>query len=272
MRPFLILLAALLVSPGIVRAQSEPPPLPSLAKEAESMIVWGMVVDGSDRDPLSLLSAWSKHRTGLEKAAAGGKEQGPDAAIVGLAGFLGGRTDVAVAIAPNARTDTPPLLYHVNGKGENYQGVSVAVAILDGKGAPLGYRPLGAGFDLGERFKLRFLSTFDAVVVLGHVDASGKDKQAYPPKPGEAVSIPAGKAVQLPLGDKEFFKFTGAVAGEKLTFTLRDPRSLDAGRAAAGRAYRRDKASGSDFVQAVAPERFPVISESIPLGPRIPAP
>lgn len=272
MRPYLFLLSALLLLPGVVSAQSEPPPLPSLAKEAESMIVWGMVVDGSDRDPLSLLSAWSKHRTGLEKAAAGGKEKSPDAAIVGLAGFLGGRTDVTVAITPNARMDTPPLLYHVNGKGENYQGVSVAVAALDGKGAPLGYRPLGAGFDLGERFKLRFLSTFDAVVVLGHVDASGKDNQAYPPKPGEAVSIPAGKAVQLPLGDKEFFKFTGAVAGEKLTFTLRDPRSLDAGRAAAGRAYRRDKASGSDFVQAVAPERFPVISESIPLGPRIPAP
>lgn len=272
MRPFLILLAALLVPPGIVRAQSEPPPLPSLAKEAESMIVWGMVVDGSNRNPLDLLSAWATHRLDTPKPVASNKATGPLPAILSLSGFLGGKANLAVDIVPNARLDSPPLLYHVNGKGENYQGVNVALTSLDAKGAPLGFRALGAGFEAGERFKLRFLSTFDAVVVLGHVGPDGMSRQVYPAKPSEAVSIPGGQAVLLPLGDKEYFKFSGAATAEKLTFTIRDPRSLDAGRAAAGRAYRRDESTGSGFVQAVAPERFPVIAEAISLRPRTPAP
>jgi hypothetical protein len=44
---------------------------------------------------------------------------------------------------------------------------------------------------------------------------------------------------------------------------VRDPRSLQAGRAATARVFRKDESYGSNFVQEVKPGQYPVIAEAI---------
>lgn len=256
MRPLQLLPACALLALGASAQAQTPPPLPSLLAQTEIGIVWGVPIQVSTRNVFDIFSEWMHRRSKADPAY--------PASIVNLAGFSGGRAAIAAGVEPNARMDMPKEPLRMDGRGENYQAINVAVVSVDLNGKPLDSRPLGSGFAAGERFKLRVLATFDAMVVLGNVNPMAGRKQIYPAKAGYAVSVPPGKEVLLPLGDKEYFKFSGATE-ERLTFTVRDPRSLDPDRAATGPAFRRDEGYGSSFVQAVAPERFPVIAESIAL-------
>ncbi len=267
----LIAALSILCFGGTSLAQTAPPPLPSLQQEAEAKIVWGVLLKLIAPVVFDVFTEWAKKKiaarydqNSLEYLAANSAL----AAIVSLASYKTGKDIVLAGVAPNATEGTPQLPLRVDGQGENYQGVNVALVSVDANGKPLGFRPLGSGFDAGERFKLRVLSTFDALVVLGNINPLGVSRQIYPDKGGLAVSIPAGKEVLLPLGEKEYFMFSGATGEEKLTFTVRDPRSLESGRAAGAQVYRRDESFGSSFVQAVTPERFPVIAEAIALEHR----
>lgn len=256
---------------GASLAQTPPPPLPSLQQEAEAKIVWGALLKLIAPVVFDTFVEWAKKKIAARYDQDSLKHLVANsalAAIVSLASHKTGKDIVLAGVAPNAREGVPEVPLRVDGQGENYQGVNVALVSVDANGRPLGFRSLGSGFDTGERFKLRVLSTFDALVVLGNINPLGLNRQIYPDKGGLAVSIPAGKEVLLPLGEKEYFMFSGASGEEKLTFTVRDPRSLDGGRAASTQVYRRDESFGSSFVQAVTPESFPVIAEAISLKHR----
>ena len=249
-----------------------PPPLPSLQKEAEARLVWGVLLRAVSPAAFEAFSEWVKKKIAARCAHDSPQCRTPEAAlasVVSLAGYLtAGRGTVLAGVEPNARAGTPQDPLRIDGGGENYQGVNVAVVSVDAAGKPLDYRPLGDGFNPGERFKLQVLSTFDALVVLGNINPKGVSRQIYPGKAGHAVYIPAGKEVLLPLGAKEHFKFAGTPGQETLTFTVRDPRSLESGRAATAQAFRKDENFGSSFVQSVVPEQYPVIAESFPLKHR----
>lgn len=151
--------------------------------------------------------------------------------------------------------------------GVSYQGVHVAIVGADRAGAVTDLRPLKAGFRTGERFKLRAVSTFAALLVIDNINARGERRQIYPAEGSAVVVLQPGADTLLPLGEKEFFEFARATGEEQLVVSLRDPRaSGDA--ASRQQVYRVDEDFGSFFVQEVADGTFPAIAEPIRLEHR----
>ncbi len=253
-------------------AQAVPPATASAdmppQQEAEGKFVWGILIKLIAPAVFDFLSEWVK-----KKIAASYKENSLEymagnaavAVIVNLSGYLSGKDIVlgGAGTAPNAALGTPEVPLKTGKDGENYQGVNVALVGIDANGKPTGFRTVADGFTSGERFKLRVLSTFDAVVVLGNITPKGAQRQIYPAAVGQAVSIPAGKEILLPLGKQEYLQFAGDVGRDQITFTVRDPRSLQTGQASSARVFRKDETHGSNFVQEVKPGLYPVISEAI---------
>ncbi len=252
-------------------AQATPPATATPPQqEAEGKFVWGILIKLVAPVVFDFFSDWVK-----KKIAATYKEDSLEylagnaalAVIVNLNGYLAGKDivlgGVSANAAPNAALGTPETPLKTGKDGENYQGVNVALVAVDANGKPTGFRAVADGFTTGERFKLRVLSTFDAVVVLGNITPKGAQRQIYPAAPGQAISIPAGKEILLPLGKQEYLQFAGDVGRDQLTLTVRDPRSLQAGQAATARVFRKDESAGSNFVQEVKPGQYPVISEAI---------
>jgi len=245
------------------------PDLPVL--EAESKVVWGQMLDTRERSAFGYFSDWLRQS---RTAGKGGLAQARDfdgAAIVPLGPYLTRKDMVLAAAKPNVVPGTPDAPLKVDSEGENYQGVNVALVRLDPGGRQDGFDILSDGIRSGIHFKLRITPTFDAMVVVGRINPDGIQNQIYPAKPGQVVVIPAGRQTLLPLGEKEYLLFTGANSRDRLVFTIRDPRSLEAGLAAGTPVFRNDDADGSNFMQEVQPDHFPVIAEAIRLRPRDPA-
>lgn len=143
-----------------------------------------------------------------------------------------GQPDVPLATQQTAFDPNSPW----DGKA-NYQGVTVSAMMLDGQNHVTGSRSLAAAFRTGERFKLRLVSTFDAVVSLdalraqpGTVSPEGMFShpptwagQLYPARTGHVVRIKAGEVVMLPLGASEYFTFEGQTGLELLSLNIRHP-------------------------------------------------
>ena len=75
--------------------------------------------------------------------------------------------------------------------------------------------------------KVRVISTFDALVAIGNVNPSGKEKQIYPPAKDTVISVKAGTEIVLPLVADQYFQFTGETGTDQLVVTLVDPRALE---------------------------------------------
>jgi len=247
-------------------ASAETPP----QQEVEGKFVWGLLIKLVAPYVFDFFADWVKKKIAarydektMERLAANASL----ATIVTLGKYLVSKDivlgGVSAGATPNAVAGTPETPLKIGKEGENYQGVNVALIGVDENGKPTGFHTVADGFTTGERFKLRVLSTFDAVVVLGNITPKGMQRQIYPAAPGEAIAIPAGKEILLPLGAKEYLQFAGAVGRDQLTITVRDPRSLQAGQAATARVFRKDEVFGSNFVQEVKPGQYPVISEAI---------
>lgn len=202
--------------------------------------------------------------TMLKKLADGGTS----ALIVDIALSIFGskgvitRDIVLVGTAPNAAMGEPQAPIAVKDGEENYQGAHVALVGVDGKGNLTGFHPLAQGFRTGERFKLRVVSTYDALVVLENITPKGERKQIYPAEKGKAVLIKTGEQTLLPLGKDMVLQFAGTTGEDRLVITVRDPRSLT-GAASMGKVSRQDHDYGSNFLQDMTPGTYPVIAESI---------
>jgi hypothetical protein len=258
-------------------AQTAPPPPPAdenpPQQEAQGKFVWGVLLKLAAPHVFDFLANWVKKKIEnrlddrQSQTLAAGRAAAP---IVNLGGYLCGKdivlSSVSAGAAPNAMVGEPEAPLVVGKDGENYQGVNVALVGVDEHGTPTGLRTVADGFTTGERFKLRVLSTFDAVVVLGNITPRGIMRQIYPPEPGRAVSIPAGEEVLLPLGQHDYLQFAGDVGLDQLTITVRAPCSMQAGSASTAQVFRKDAPYGSDFVQQVKPGQYPVIAESIAIN------
>ena len=76
--------------------------------------------------------------------------------------------------------------------------------------------------------------------------------------------IQAGADTLLPLEANQFFEFAKTTGDEQLVVTIRDPRAK--GDAASREAvHRKDQEYGSDFLQEVGKDSYPVISQAIHL-------
>ena len=146
----------------------------------------------------------------------------------------------------------------------NYQGMHIAIVGADRQGNLTELRPVKAGFRTGERFKVRAMSTFAGPLVIENINPNGERRQIYPPDPGSVVMLQAGADTLLPLDANQFFEFAKTTGDEQLVLTIRDPRAK--GDAASREpVHRKDQDYGSDFLQEVGKDTFPVISQAIHL-------
>lgn len=266
MHPLKKLAAALTLAAFTSASLAQTSAAPETPKEAEGKVVWGLLIKLAAPYVFDFFAGWVK-----KKIAANYGEGSMErllanttlASIVFIGKYMAGKDIVLVGAAPNAGAGEPEAPLTTGKDGENYQGVNVTLVSVDGAGQPSGYRNVAEGFKTGERFKIKVLSTFDAMVVLGNIPPKGSQRQIYPAASGQAIAIPAGKEILLPLGRGEYLQFAGNTGNDQLTLTVRDPRSLSGGQAATARVFRKDEEHGSNFIQEVKPGQYPVISEAI---------
>lgn len=248
-----------------------PAPVPPEQQEAEGKFAWGLLIKLIAPTVFQLFANWVMKKiepTYDEKALRKLAMNVTGAGIVKIGTLFASKDIILAGVEPNASLGEPLDELRNDASGENYQGVHVALVEVDANGAPIGFRTVADGFRTGERFKLRVLSTFDALVVLGNITPKGKQRQIYPAAAGEAVRIPAGSELLLPLGQKQYLQFVGDVGRDQITVTVRDPRSLESGQASTARVFRKDEAFGSNFLQEVKPGVYPVIAEAISIQHR----
>lgn len=166
--------------------------------------------------------------------------------------------------APQVVVGNPTEPLRVDGDQANYQGVHVALMMSEDGGKRFVFRPVNEGFRTGERFKLRMVSTFGGELTLDNVNPRGETKQIYPPGADQVVTLLPGKETLVPLAPDQFFEFTGATGHEQLIIHLVDTRAVG-DRASANKVYRQDTKFGSNFLQEVSPNTFPVVRQAVDL-------
>jgi hypothetical protein len=154
------------------------------------------------------------------------------------------------------------------GTALNYQGVHAQLLQLDAKTQKLAAAPMGAKLKVGAPFKIRVAATFDAVASLDQVLGSTWDAQrtgqVYP-QAGLSVELKAGKTMDLPIGEGQFFVLDGRPGNERLILSVRHAKAL--GSAGTNQpAYRQDGNSGSSYLQMVPKGQYPVVEQVLTLG------
>lgn len=265
-RALSLLLIATLMLP--VRAADAPD-----SGDPQPKFIWGILLKVIAPSVFSMFGEWLKGRLTQATPERTWMRVTADmsgAAIVGLGQFLVSRGGVAtrdvvfVTSGENTVKDTPERPLKVEGDQANYQGVHVALIGIDAQGNATGYRAVSEGFRSGERFKVRVVATFPGLMAIDNINPKGQQRQIYPPKPNTAVSLVAGKEAIIPLGRDEYFQLAGNTGEEQLVFTIRDPKSLT-DKPSPEKVYREDEKFGSNFVQEVTPNTFPVISQVLRL-------
>lgn len=198
---------------------------------------------------------------------------GLGAAVVGMVGQAAGQA-IAGRLAPVANpviVGQPDIPLRVGADAKpNYQGVHLALVTMDGEGGAARFRSLKDGFQTGERFRLRLVSTFDAAVVIDTVNPGGTRSRLYPAADGEVISLKAGQAVLLPLAGDQFFEFANQTGNEQLLVTARDLRGLNPKDAVDGAPsnqpiYRQDEAWGTNLMQLTPPGTYAGFTQSVAL-------
>lgn len=145
----------------------------------------------------------------------------------------------------------------------NYQGVHARFLLIDGKTQKVTSAPLSTKLKPGQRFKLRVTATFDGVAALDQVLGTAWDAertgQVYPAT-GMSVEIKAGKTVDLPIGEAQYFMMEGRPATERLVLSVRHAKAVGEGRNTQP-AYRKDNAQGSSFLQLTPKGLFPIVEQ-----------
>ncbi len=128
-------------------------------------------------------------------------------------------------VPPSQFTQAAPTLPAYNQAGvANYQGMRLAISMIDANGQVLNDRAVSAGFSTGERFKVRLLPTFTGLVEIDNIDTYGRRTRIYP-EGGQAIEVQAGREVQLPLATNQAFEFADSKGEEQLIVSVRDPRA-----------------------------------------------
>ncbi len=269
MRLIAALLACSLALAASGWAQQAPqPPQPSVEDEqVQPRFVWGILLNFA----LSKLGSyvWNVFAGWLENRLTGGLGDTTDHVISSLANSAFGQIRPRSSSALAARgadvvVGDPQSPLRISGGRENFQGVHMAMLVVQPDGKTASFRPVSAGFVTGERFKLRVVSTFDGELAVENINPRGERRQIFPPRGADIVAIPAGKEVILPLARDDYFQFTGATGREQLVINFADPRAVGS-QASPNRVNRQDVKYGSNFVQEVAPNPYPFIAQPVEL-------
>jgi hypothetical protein len=162
---------------------------------------------------------------------------------------------------------TPEAPVQVADGRPNYEGAHMAILVADPSGTTYSVRSIAEGFRTGERFKVRVLSTFESELTLENITPRGERRQIYPRLAHEAVQLPAGQEIFVPLGAQEYFELTGSTGTERLLLNVADRRAVGP-LVSQARVYRQDTTYGSNFLQPVVPGKYPAISQGVELSHR----
>ncbi len=254
-RALAVLLALAFIAPGWAQA-------PAKDEEVQPRFIWGILIQIAVSKLASVswdyFSAWLAKSVPDILTGRGAPNLAADSGAE-----IRGRSSSAVSTrGPGSVAGNPSTALSVDGGRENYQGVHVALVVPDGK--EFAFRPINTGFKTGERFKLRVVSTFAGELALENINPKGERRHLYPPKAEHVVALRPGRETFLPLGKDEYFQFTKATGKEQLVLHLADPRAV--GEAASRHpVFRQDVKYGSNFLQQVAPNTYPRISQAIEL-------
>jgi hypothetical protein len=143
----------------------------------------------------------------------------------------------------------------------NYQGAQIRLVILKRDGTQHVLSNLAYSFQPGDKFKIRVAPSFNALVSLDQIVGLGTDPwllrrmgQVYP-SAGNAVSIPAGWVMDLPIEKEQYFQLESQIA-EKIVINLRHQKGsfeLKSDQPV----YRQDGSAESSLVQLVPRGKFP---------------
>jgi len=254
----LVLFAALLIAaPGWSQQQATD-------EEVQPRFIWGLLLNVA----LAKLAGqgWDIFTTWLFKSTPNVTgRSGPPNLTADSGAQVRARSSAAVTErASGSVAGDPAAPLSIDGGKENYQGVHVALVVAGPAGKEFDYRPVTAGFKTGERFKVRVVSTFAGELTLENINPRGERTHIYPAKTDHVVALQPGRETFLPLGKDEYFQFTKAAGKEQLVVNLADPRAVGAN-ASRHQVYRQDVKYGSNFLQQVAPNTYPHISQAIEL-------
>lgn len=177
--------------------------------------------------------------------------------------FIGAATQGVESYVSDIVSTAGPMpvpLRYTDGQ-PNYQGIKVAVELVDETGRRLGERPFGSTFYTGEKFRLKVQSSFAGFLEVLHTNPSGASKRLFPrPELGQFL-LNAGETVRLPLNGS-IYEFSGGTGDEQLVFIVRDPR-VGQENQIAGPVYRQDGATSSFYAQLTPPGQYPYIAQTI---------
>ncbi len=163
---------------------------------------------------------------------------------------------------PSQITQTPPALPAYNPAGiANYQGMRLAISMLDGRGQVLSDRAVSAGFSTGERFKVRLLPTFTGLIEIDNIDAYGRRARIYPEE-GQVIEVQAGGEISLPLAGNQAFEFADSKGEEQLIVSVRDPRARE-GTNSTAPVHVQEDGIGSYYVQQTSNGQFASIVQTV---------
>lgn len=145
--------------------------------------------------------------------------------------------------------------------GLNYQGLRMSYLVVDAAGKRLETRPIARGVAAGERFKIRYTTSFAAVasidLVTGDVWRGQRMGQAWP-QAGMSVQSAAGETVDLPVGGGYFVM--GNNPNERYVLSVRHPDAK--GPARSGQpVYRQDGARSSNYLQLLPSGKLPAVEQ-----------
>lgn len=266
-----LFLATCFVAPGI--AQSPPPAssgvsdIHQASEELQPKFIWGILINIAIRLVMPTFTSWLKNKLSNDLSSPSNLSNllinsssaaiVPLSALVSLAFKSAGAQENTVVGEP-----TKPLM--VEAGRENYQAVHVAIVGFDRSGSVTDIQPVTAGFQTGDRIKLKVLPTFDGLLVIENINPQGKRVQIFPPNASDVVTVKAGVEILVPMAKNDYFEFAGVTGDEQLVITIRDARAFGAA-ASKVEVNRKDDKNGSSFVQETAPGTYPVISQSLKL-------
>lgn len=237
---------------------------PAKDEEVQPRFIWGILIQIAISKLAS--ASWDVFSKWLENRVPSVTDRSAPNLLADSGAEIKQRSSSAVAErSPGSVVGNPAAPLSVDGGRENHQGVHVALVAPAPDGTGFAFRPISSGFKTGERFKLRVVSTFGGELTLENINPRGERKQIYPPKAEHVVALLAGRETFIPLGKDEYFQFAGATGREQLVINLADPRAVGPG-ASRHQVYRQDVKYGSNFLQQVAPNTFPRISQAVELS------
>lgn len=233
-------------------------PAPESPEVAPKFFLVGIILKAAASEVFSMFGKWA-----ISKLAGGMSPSISSGSWFGAPKFVDKSASESGAPPPTVAGD-PVAPKGMENAPSGYQGVHIAVAVLDAEGKNLNLRPLNQGFKSGERFKLRAIATFTGDMKIENINPKGERKHIYPADENLRIRLEAGKEMLIPAGQDEFFEFAQTTGDEQLVITMRDPRA-DATTMSRARVYRQDETYGSNFVQEVSGKTYAVISESVKL-------